>query len=209
MSAGDAPTPAPRPDPHSIRRATSLVLAARSGQLDAARAALADPSPRVRSAALHALENAGALLDDQLTAAMTDVDVAVRRDAAQLASVHPGAPIIGLLDDDDSRVVEMACWAAGERVEGDAEAATTDRLCVIARDHSDALCREAAVAALGAIGRPDTADVVLAAMSDKATVRRRAVLALAAFNGPQIEAALETALTDRDWQVRQAAEDLL
>jgi hypothetical protein len=39
-------------------------------------------------------------------------------------------------------------------------------------------------------------------------VRRRAVLALAPFDGPEVEAAIDKALTDRDWQVRQAAEDL-
>jgi hypothetical protein len=46
-------------------------------------------------------------------------------------------------------------------------------------------------------------------MSDKATVRRRAVLALAPFAGSDVDAALEHAMTDRDWQVRQAAEDQL
>jgi hypothetical protein len=40
-------------------------------------------------------------------------------------------------------------------------------------------------------------------------VRRRAVIALAPFAGPEVDAALERARTDRDWQVRQAAEDLL
>jgi hypothetical protein len=35
------------------------------------------------------------------------------------------------------------------------------------------------------------------------------VLALAAFDGPEVEAALQAALADKDWQVRQAAEDLL
>ena len=69
--------------------------------------------------------------------------------------------------------------------------------------------REAAVAALGAIGDPSTLAVVLAACDDKPAVRRRAVLALAAFDGPEVEARLRAALTDRDWQVRQAAEDLL
>ena len=39
-------------------------------------------------------------------------------------------------------------------------------------------------------------------------MRRRAVLALAPFDGPEVEAALERAGQDRDWQVRQAAEDL-
>jgi HEAT repeat protein len=40
-------------------------------------------------------------------------------------------------------------------------------------------------------------------------VRRRAILALAPFDGADVDAALRTALEDRDWQVRQAAEDLL
>jgi hypothetical protein len=35
------------------------------------------------------------------------------------------------------------------------------------------------------------------------------VLALAAFEGPEVDAALRRALGDRDRQVRQAAEDLL
>jgi hypothetical protein len=39
-------------------------------------------------------------------------------------------------------------------------------------------------------------------------VRRRAVLALAPFDGPEVDAAIDAALEDRDWQVRQAAEDL-
>ena len=50
---------------------------------------------------------------------------------------------------------------------------------------------------------------ILAATHDKATVRRRAVIALAPFEGPEVDEALERAREDRDWQVRQAAEDLL
>jgi hypothetical protein len=34
------------------------------------------------------------------------------------------------------------------------------------------------------------------------------VLALAPFSGPAVDEALTRALQDRDWQVRQAAEDL-
>ena len=64
-------------------------------------------------------------------------------------------------------------------------------------------------AALGAQGDPATLTVVLAACSDKPAIRRRAVLALAAFEGDAVEAQLRVALTDADWQVRQAAEDLL
>jgi len=46
------------------------------------------------------------------------------------------------------------------------------------------------------------------ACRDIPAVRRRAVLALAPFTGPAVDAALAVALQDRDWQVRQAAEDL-
>ena len=69
--------------------------------------------------------------------------------------------------------------------------------------------REAAVAALGAIGDDRGLKAILTACNDKPAVRRRAVLALAPFDGPEVKTALEAALEDRDWQVRQAAEDLL
>ena len=64
------------------------------------------------------------------------------------------------------------------------------------------------MAALGAIGDERGVEAIVAATSDKPAVRRRAVLALAPFDGPTVDAAIERALTDRDWQVRQAAEDL-
>jgi HEAT repeat protein len=69
--------------------------------------------------------------------------------------------------------------------------------------------REAAVAALGAIGDERGLPAILHGCSDKPAIRRRAVLALAPFDGPDVDAALKSALDDRDWQVRQAAEDLL
>ena len=64
------------------------------------------------------------------------------------------------------------------------------------------------MAALGAIGDERGVDAILAACRDKPAVRRRAVLALAPFTGAAVDAAIAAALDDRDWQVRQAAEDL-
>ena len=84
----------------------------------------------------------------------------------------------------------------------------TRRLSELATGHEDAIAREAAVAALGAIGDSDGLPAILTACTDKPAVRRRAVLALAPFDGPEVEAAVDRALTDRDWQTRQAAEDL-
>ena len=65
--------------------------------------------------------------------------------------------------------------------------------------------REAAVAALGAIGDERGLRAILAACDDKPAIRRRAVLALAPFDGPEVDAALDRAASDRDWQVRDSA----
>ena len=111
-----------------------------------------------------------------------------------------------LLHDTDPTVVEAAAWAAGERAE--AGAPFVPRLVSLATSASDALVREACVAALGAIGDERGLPAVLAGCGDKPAVRRRAVLALAPFTGPEVEAALQAALADHDWQVRQAAEDI-
>jgi HEAT repeat protein len=40
-------------------------------------------------------------------------------------------------------------------------------------------------------------------------VRRRATVALAGFDDPRVQEALARAADDRDWQVRQAAGELL
>lgn len=115
--------------------------------------------------------------------------------------------MLPLLDDPDAAVVEVAAWACGECLP--AAAGTVPRLASLATRHTDPLVREAAVAALGAIGDPAGLSAVLEGCRDKPAIRRRAVLALAPFEGPDVDAALHAARTDRDWQVRQAAEDLL
>ena len=50
---------------------------------------------------------------------------------------------------------------------------------------------------------------VLEALHDSPTVRRRATVALAGFDDPRVTPALRAATEDRDWQVRQAAGELL
>ena len=72
-----------------------------------------------------------------------------------------------------------------------------------------ALVREAAVAALGSIGDERGLAAILAGTQDKPAIRRRAVLALAPFEGHEVDEALARARNKiRDWQVRQAAEHL-
>ena len=85
-------------------------------------------------------------------------------------------------------VVEVAAWASGEREP--AEPGVVAVLATLATEHADALVREAAVAALGAIGDAAGLPAILAAIDDKATVRRRAVIALAPFEGAAVDAAL-------------------
>ncbi len=99
-----------------------------------------------------------------------------------------------------------AAWFLGER----RHRPSVPALSALALGHADVRCREAAVAALGAIGDPAGLPAVLdAAREDRPTVRRRATVALAGFDDPGVEPALRAAAGDRDWQVRQAAEELL
>jgi HEAT repeat protein len=179
----------------------------------AARAFLIDPDAGVRATALGAVHRAGALAPEDLETALADPEPTVRARALEVVAALRGdgaaaaVPIVGLLDDPDPTVVEVAAWASGEREP--AEGGAVPALAALAIGAEDALVREAAVAALGAIGDPAGLPAILAGTTDKATVRRRAVLALAPFDGPEVDAALERAREDRDWQVRQAAEDLL
>jgi HEAT repeat protein len=203
---------APGRMPARVARRRAIALAGHQGDEATARSGLADDDAAVRATALGALTRLGALTIADLTTAVADRDAAVRARAAEVAPLalapadaHP--LLRGLLADRDATVVEVAAWACGEAT--DPDPATVAELSVLATGHRDALVREAAVAALGAIGDSAGLSAILAGTTDKPAVRRRAVLALAPFDGPEVDAALEKALTDRDWQVRQAAEDLL
>jgi len=221
----------PPPTPEVAERRRHAVLAGHTGDVDTARSLRLDPAPVVRAAALGALARAGGLTDDELAGGLTDTDAAVRRRALEILGApeeSSGAPsgslvellaglLAGLLSDHDPTVVEVACWAAGEHP-GSADVLVEPLVAVAGTGlgpeaerpgHPDHLCREAAVSALGALGHEAGRASVLAGLTQKATIRRRAVLALAAFEGDDVEAALTEALDDRDWQVRQAAEDLL
>lgn len=193
----------------AIRR-RAVVVAGHRGDAATARSGLDDVDAAVRASALGALDRLGALGDDDVRAALTDPAPQVRRRACELATTRPAVGLLGALFDDDATVVEVAGWACGEQVEW-VDALDDDviaRLIELTTAADDPLVREACAAALGAIGDERGIAAILAACEDKPHVRRRAVLALAPFDGPQIEAAVERALGDRDWQVRQAAEDL-
>ncbi len=196
------------PDHRVTDRRKSVAVAGHVGDPSRARSGLSDVAPSVRATALGALDRLGALTESELRSALVDADPLVRRRGFELASGYPAVDVAAGLDDPDASVVEMAAWAAGER----GDASLVPRLCRLASppsEHSDPLCRESAVAALGAIGDPAGLSAVIGALEDKPAVRRRAAAALAAFTGLEVEAALRRCLDDRDWQVRQVAEDLL
>ncbi|MDQ2724426.1 MAG: HEAT repeat domain-containing protein [Actinomycetota bacterium] len=185
-----------------------------AGHLDdalTARSARLDPSPPVRVAALGALDRLGLLATAELSDALEDRSPLVRRRACELCATRAetGAHWLpAMLGDDDATVVEAASFALGELGCSPSGSEAVPALAGVVTTHEDPLCREAAVAALGAIGDASALPAILAATTDKAAVRRRAVLALAPFDGPEVDAALARAGSDRDWQVRQAAEDL-
>ncbi|MGH9164672.1 MAG: HEAT repeat domain-containing protein [Acidimicrobiales bacterium] len=187
-------------------RRRRAALAGHTGDAETARGLLADPEAAVRATALAALTRLGRATPAEVARALGDADPLVRRRACE-AAVAVEVDLLASLGDDDSSVVETAAWALGERAP--AASGAVAALSGIATTHPDALCREAAVAALGAIGHVDGLAAILRATTDKPTVRRRAVIALAPFEGAEVDAALQRALADRDWQVRQAAEDLL
>jgi len=207
-------------DAGPVARAAELATLGHQAPLDRAAhdrllAALTeDADPRVRAAALGALARAA---PNNATApwlrGLGDHAPTVRRRAAELAPALPADAgvahaLVAALDDADVTVVEAVAWSLGE-LGGTARASgAVPALVEVTRTHRDALAREAAVAALGALGDADALPAILDACRDKPAVRRRAVLALAPFEGPEVDAAIDAALTDRDWQVRQAAEDL-
>jgi HEAT repeat protein len=208
-------------DAGPVARAAELATLGHHAPLDVeARARLLDaldddPDPRVRAAALGALVRGAPddAAEPWLHALRSDVAPAVRRRAAELApalrsDARVAPALLAVLDDGDVTVVEAGAWSLGELDAAARVAGAVRALSDVTRTHRDALAREAAVAALGALGDTDALPAILDACRDKPAVRRRAVLALAPFDGPEVDAAIDAALTDRDWQVRQAAEDL-
>ena len=201
-----------------VHRRRAVALAGHKGDEAAARRGLTDPAAIVRATAVGALRRMQRLGPTDVLATLGDPSPLVRRRACEASIAFLGseaaltAAVSGALGDSEALVVESACFALGEAiwpaVGETALPGAIAGLSAVARNHRDALCREAAVAALGAIGDPAGLAAILTATTDKPAIRRRAVLALAPFEGPEVDAALSRALEDPDWQVRQAAEDL-
>lgn len=166
--------------------------------------------PRHRILALRGAVRQELVTSDDWKRAFDDDDVDVRREAlnqvahAKVDDQSVIDAIVVCLGDADALVVDGALFALGERL----YAGAVDEMCVIATSHEDARCRESAIAALGAIGDDRARPAILAALGDKPPVRRRAIVALSNFEGPDIDEALALASEDRDWQVRAAVNQL-
>ena len=154
-----------------IRR-RRVTMAGHRGDVAEARRGLADPHPTVQAAALGALARLDELRAADVEATLTSGAVTARRRAVEVAlrahgrgarSSLPRA-LAGALGDPDPLVVVGAAWFLAER---NARAAVPE-LAATATGHEDARCREAAVAALGAIGDPAGLPAVLSALTDVA-----------------------------------------
>jgi len=184
-----------------------VIAAGFSGDSAVALEALQHEDGTVRASALRALARIGTLTAQILSPFIQDSHIETRRTAVELAVPFPSVFVHQCIDDSDVFVAEMAAWCVGERTPAsDIEIETLiDRT----TSHVEAVVREACAAALGSLGDERGLPAILAACTDKPAVRRRAILALAPFEGEEVDAALHHALEDKDWQVRQNAEDLL
>jgi len=203
---GDESTPAESIDETLLRAGFALG----ENYAEVLRTNLRSPVPRHRVLALRGSVRQNLATPDDWRSALSDADVHVRREALnQIAHVTFDddavfAALVHCLDDDDALVVDGALFALGEHL----YVGAVEKMCVIATSHEDARCRESAIAALGAIGDDRARPAILAALNDKAPVRRRAIVALSNFEGPDIDEALARASEDRDWQVRAAVNQL-
>jgi HEAT repeat protein len=136
-----------------------------------------------------------------------DPDPMVRRECAEILGLMPiddPAPLEAALNDASAEVREAAATAIGEVAAEDSVPLLVEHA---GNESEDNLVREAAVAALGAIGDPSAVQTLLDLLSGgPPQVRRRCVAALSVFDGDNVEAALRAAATDRNPMVREAAE---
>jgi HEAT repeat protein len=184
----------------------AVIAAGFQSDASTALAALNHSDSSLRASALRALHRLGELRAEHIAHSLTDQSPEVRRTAVEL-SVGFDISIYELLNDSDVFVAEMTAWSLGEHQHPSDE--EIDALIHATTEHAESVVREACAAALGSLGDIRGLPAILSACADKPAVRRRAVLALAPFDGEQVDAALQRALEDRDWQVRQNAEILV
>jgi HEAT repeat protein len=144
----------------------------------------------------------GVLATSQATVIANDAEPIVRRELWHgAATTWLEIDATPALCDTDPLVREAAVCAVGEQEQSRYRA----RVEQLAQHDDDARVREAAVVTLGQLADPASIPLLLSILKDdKAPVRRRVVVALSAFEDPRVEAALDEATDDRDWQTRDA-----
>jgi HEAT repeat protein len=164
-----------------------------------------DPVLRRMAATALSVESADDMFD-AVVELLADDHASVRAAAAEkLGSCGARAlePLIVASRDDDPAVREAVATAFGDL----ADPAPIPWLVEVGNDDSDRTVKEAAVAALGAIGDTSAVDPLLAFIAQgPPQVRRRAIAAITVFDDPRIEPAIRRAAFDRNPGVREAAE---
>ena len=147
------------------------------------------------------------LLDQVVDLLLTDPEPTVRREFAEVLGLSGRGDFDTLaqaLQDDVAEVREAAANALGELAAAESVGLLIEHA---TNDDEDKLVREAAVAALGAIGDDRAVPALLALLSGGSPqIRRRCVPSLSVFDGEHIESALREAGRDRNPMVREAAE---
>ncbi|MGW5606986.1 fumarate reductase/succinate dehydrogenase flavoprotein subunit [Streptomyces sp. NPDC003753] len=178
-------------------------------------AAVSEPDPVVRAAALDVLRALRLGDADLFAEALADSDTTVRIEAVRaLVSVDAVAPLVRAATADPSREVRVALAkamgtvdAAGPGGGGPTGADSVLSALAALTGDPDALVRAAAYGALAAVGcPPPLADRATAALSDSAwQVRAGAATALTAADPEVAVPALAKALADPNADVRKAA----
>jgi hypothetical protein len=185
----------------------SVIEAGFTGDVATARAAITHSEAVVRASSLRALARLNELTPQDVESGIADAHSEVRRTAVELSVFFLEVSIHHLLNDDDVFVAEMTAWTIGERTPVTDD--EIESLILHTSEHVEPVVREACAAALGSLGDVRGLPAILIACTDKPAVRRRAILALAPFDGDNVDAMLQRALEDTDWQVRQNAEILV
>ncbi|MDJ0960053.1 MAG: HEAT repeat domain-containing protein [Acidimicrobiia bacterium] len=146
-----------------------------------------------------------AVVDGVEQALRSDTVARVRAEAAEALGSIPErfASLLAATTDEAAIVREAVATAFGELADPEAVPWLIDA----AAGDDDKLVREAAIAALGAIGDPTALPTLLEIVTSAGPqLRRRTVVALSVFDGPDVESALRAAAHDRNPMVREAAE---
>ena len=191
VASGGSPASA---DPPEVRRSIDTILNS-----------LKDSTVGVRTAAIHALGDAGSPRAVAPLIALLEDESSTMRGEASLAlgKLHNLAvpALISELGSGKPSTRKLAAEALGETGSKDAVPAL---IRLVSTDLSGA--RAEAIEALGKIGDPSAVDAILSAMATgSAGVKQKAISALVALRDPRVQDALISALTDRDGDSRRAA----